>query len=110
MSAHTPGPWTAHGAIVKSHTGAVSESPNWSVLGPAGQRLYVTVGYEHINPQAERDARLIAAAPDLLEALQLCADFVGSPSAYSPTSDDGMYALAETIEAVLAKATGEAQP
>ncbi len=59
MSAHTPGPWMAHGM-------------NVSVAGIRGTRPpLITVASIYPSnddnaKQAEADARLIAAAPDLL--------------------------------------------
>ena len=61
MSAHTPSPWT----FVQSGTG---DFPIWNVrIGTRGLiTLPATAGMETMDA----DARLIAAAPELLEALQ----------------------------------------
>lgn len=59
MSEHTPGPWTVHGLEIRQQPygliARVSKGP---------------VGNHRCNTTA--DARLIAAAPDLLAALELC--------------------------------------
>lgn len=58
-TAHTPGPWFAHGRYIgtKNHKSAVGEcrdvNGNWSD-----------------DAKSSADAKLIAAAPELLEALQ----------------------------------------
>jgi hypothetical protein len=63
MSAHTPGPWTASGGAVFSET----------AVHLAGRYLVASVYGD--DPECRKDAamidnaRLIAAAPDLLEAL-----------------------------------------
>lgn len=75
---HTPGLW------------ALSRTPTyWKVGDPRiksrkGTRLIAAVS--HANPNAEADAKLIAAAPDLLAALQAvlnsCLDSQGLADAY----------------------------
>lgn len=56
MSAHTPGPWHV--------------DRNWNILGPDGDDIH------HLTTDARfaADRRLMAAAPDLLEALRACED------------------------------------
>ena len=68
MSAHTPSPWT----FVQSGTG---DFPIWNVrIGTRGLiTLPATAGMETMDA----DARLIAAAPELLEALQDLCDTLG---------------------------------
>lgn len=69
MSKHTPGPWEANGL----------ESPpvpgRWmSVYAyPEGGGFHLVASIEHAGvglEQARHNARLVAAAPDLLDALQ----------------------------------------
>lgn len=63
---HTPGPWIADGKIVHAENGSalyIAECQNVGV----GERWS---GSDYASePHAEANARLIAAAPDLLEAL-----------------------------------------
>ena len=59
---HTPGNWSVHPV----HQTPTTRS-HFAVMGNAG--LFVASRIEQ-----EADARLIAAAPDLLEALQACVD------------------------------------
>ena len=80
---HTPGPWIATVA------GAVNDVPAyWLINGNGG-----TVGdVQSVNPA---DAALIAAAPDLLAALQRCLRY------------GGLYPdLADEVRAAIARATG----
>lgn len=94
---HTPGPW----AIEYRTEDQFTYSPRISV-GPAF--LHYSAGY-HTEKQdatfkarAEANARLIAAAPELLEALQW---IVSQPRGH-------MYLeVREKAAAALAKATGE---
>ena len=91
MSAkHTPGPWF------------VQDIPTASIyISPAGGRPSVALALTKVNvPAGETmaNARLIAAAPDLLEALRYLLDNDGDCSA------DGI----ATCRAAIAKATGEA--
>jgi hypothetical protein len=62
MSAHTPGPWRVMPPSVgRFKVGAArAHSEAFQIVGEAS----------NYNEQAEANARLIAAAPELLEALQ----------------------------------------
>lgn len=57
MSAHTPGPWTV-----------TERSDHSEIHGNAGDELVCELPY--INGNERSNARLIAAAPELLAALQ----------------------------------------
>ncbi len=84
MSAHTPGPWTAWDRGI-----------GWEVHDPKGW----PVNSEHKDTFKEADARLIAAAPELLTASKWVVE------AYE---DD--WRLGEAmgaLRAAIAKATGE---
>lgn len=58
---HTPGPWETD-----------DHESHWSIMGPNGHigdvRVYRSPGLELI-PEADANAQLISAAPDMLEAL-----------------------------------------
>mgnify|MGYP007094615063 CR=1 FL=1 len=60
---HTPGPWTWHPTALHPAVRSVG-TPD------AGPRRICTVGTMNGNPVDKANARLIAAAPELLEALQ----------------------------------------
>lgn len=93
MSKHTPGPWRvvasvtvrAGGKNVCAHVNAASS-----------ERLNMADEYE----VAKANARLIAAAPELLEALETCEAFFFSAGL---TSSDAY----SEVCAAIAKATGE---
>lgn len=111
MSAtHTPGPWVAlYQPVRDAEIATVSWVGEWCVG-------VMTPGFPGGNYRdtewgdTAADARLIAAAPDLLEALELARNgllwFVDmQPQNRSGADDEGM----AQIDAAIAKATG-AQP
>ena len=63
MATHTPGPWTLHPTTIHPAVRSVG-TPD------AGPRRICTVGSMNGNPVDKANARLIAAAPELLEACQ----------------------------------------
>lgn len=83
---HTPGPWSVGRA-------------GWTDDGNVWYEL------EGIKKGCAADARLIAAAPDLLEGLQAL-DALRGP--FSPTDDQIIEAWGKA-RAAIAKATGEQQ-
>ncbi len=83
---HTPGPWYID--PIKAHANG-----NRRIM--AGQCTPVAVVPEHLAA----DARLIAAAPDLLDALLMVLD--------DPNALDGRLRTYEYVRAAIAKATGE---
>lgn len=101
---HTPGPWEVHSGSV--YASADESRPI------ADMRRDETAAKAEIWP-TERDAnaRLIAAAPDLLEALRafLRAPSVGSDGPGSSTIVVQSFVLQDASDAI-AKATGEKMP
>lgn len=64
---HTPGPWAAAGAsYIIRITAAGERAPVAEVAMPMGRS----------GPECSSNARLIAAAPDLLEALKACRQLI----------------------------------
>lgn len=98
---HTPGPWKVY-ERVSNH-----DSDSW-IKGPDGEQIASGIGHED-EPQQLANARLIAAAPELLEALQ---DLVGW-GGLATLLDEGIRASVKgdrvwvNARAVIAKATGE---
>lgn len=92
-AAHTPGPWQ-----IKTRPFAFDcDAKGWPIHSANGYGIG-RVWDENGKPQNEANARLIVAAPELLEALQLARDlFVNEGSA-----------CAEICDAAIAKATGAA--
>jgi hypothetical protein len=105
MSAHTPGPWS-----VERKT--TSAGYVWKV-GPFQACIYRDYGGV-CNPrlphdEAEANARLIAAAPDLLEAARHAADEIMSQvPTISPRYETRVYwsQVAGVLRAAIAKAAG----
>ena len=93
MSNHTPAPWTAERD--PSHYDTLS-----SIRGGLGA-LRVEIGGYAGPPEQEANTRLIAAAPDLLAALQLWVVFdkTGTPNGEFGNAIKATYAA-------IAKATG----
>lgn len=79
-SKHTPGPWSVYEAKI----------------------LLMTVGdYDHRREELETNARLIAAAPEMLEALKFMAKYMrGRPG------DMADSVILERFEEIIAKAGG----
>ena len=95
MSKYTPGPWEARGL---------------SVFLPNETALAVATCVPH-RPEAQANARLIAAAPELLEALQavqIHLEHCGWGDSFNRerAEDAG---LPNMITAAIAKATGDTQ-
>ncbi len=109
MSKHTPGPWVADW----TRAGKTA----WKVVGADGRGVStVLVSQDRPAAEKEANARLIAAAPDLLEAakdvtamLELFADELRikeSADGISRQSDDAFRKLAD-LRAAIAKAEAE---
>lgn len=101
---HTPGPWIFYADLP-------STEPNWHIVTTANKmRVLANV---HIEPGNEMDlvnARLIAAAPELLEALQYALPYL---EACVPNPRNGVNAdysvdvnCVDRARAAIAKATG----
>ncbi len=96
MTTHTPGPWTFK--EYKQHTiNSVADGMIESQDGAHLADVYA-VGDSDGNYTATHNANLIAAAPDLLEAVKLCADYLRDAG-----DDTGVPAI---LNAALAKAEG----
>ena len=92
MSKHTPGPWEIEG----------TPRSGWDIFSLGEERRYITS--DPMRERAinyERDARLMAAAPDLLEALEKVVSFVDA--------GQGTWTVEEQqkARAAIAKAKGE---
>ena len=72
MSKHTPGPWTVGHTRTVTHSGGIFSTETAVHRGDAADRgNCIAIAYGHgALSHSEDDARLIAAAPDLLEALK----------------------------------------
>ena len=101
MSKHTPGPWVVVGSRTKYVEARLVGSLMQEVAacGP-------TLADEGYGQQQEANARLIAAAPDLLEALQDIAEYWNQDQNEAAMADACWHAI-HTARAAIAKATGE---
>lgn len=101
MSKHTPGPWVFY-------ADTPSTDPNWHIVTTANRmRVLANV---HIEPGNEMDlanARLIAAAPDLLDALQQYG--IGFTDESAARAEFGDYEVDRELKrrAAISKAAGE---
>ena len=95
-TAHTPGPWAVRATPESSHQDFIVEAGKWSI---ASIDHCASIAIEKAN------ARLIAAAPDLLAGLRGALVFIEAAlGSYShPDNAESLRALYSTI----AKATGE---
>ena len=100
-AAHTPGPWAEFEPTDTLH--AVR-----SVLG----KIVADVGYSGTIEGDKANARLIAAAPDLLEALCIAKKFMEIASDWSVDEAEingdmrSTYDWLEIVNSAIAKATG----
>jgi hypothetical protein len=110
MSGHTPGPWKACGCG-KCGQVSCSDHPVCKVeRGDWGDSAEMVYGHIPIE-EGDANARLIAAAPDLLEALK-CVEWVMSGSGPRFCSDCGHdrsrgHAKGCSVAAAIAKAEGK---
>jgi len=85
MSKHTPGPWKINGVALPGRY-QIDDAANKPVA-VTDARYDLNTGYE----QADANSRLIAAAPDMLEALKLAQTIIGHPD------DEGSKLIAAAI-------------
>ena len=101
MSKHTPGPWTVGGTRHYKHSGSIDGVEVAIHYGPPESRgNCIAFAYGHgPHGDAEADARLIAAAPELLSQLEFAVALLKPMFGHA--------AQVERMEDVIAKATGE---
>jgi hypothetical protein len=106
---HTPGPWMVNRDA--EYCGSRIDGPDGRAVAHATQRdPHPTIGHGISQEQAEINGRLIAAAPDLLEALQYALPYL---EACVPNPRNGVNAdystdtnCVDRARAAIAKATG----
>lgn len=101
---HTPGPWRFSFKTTKTN--------NIGIYDQHGSLLATVDVHQIANKQTMQrrssDARLIAAAPELLEALQAIEPFLDSIICYASTMNEHEpNRIAHNARAAIAKATGE---
>lgn len=99
---HTPGPWTVGETRHYKQSGGAIGTQVAVHYGTAGNRgNCIALAYGHsANGDSEADARLIAAAPDLLEQLSRIVAMI-DPEGHDVNFDNA--------RAAIAKATGECE-
>ena len=107
MSKHTPGPWIADAQDFESGPAMVDGTLIIAEGAPAGEKC---VAECHSPTRMDADARLIAAAPDLLSAMERIAEDDGSDphGGYVDewTEAEAFSRVQEIARAAIAKATG----
>lgn len=104
---HTPGPWVSSGRRV----GIVDRSETQAF----GMMLVVAHIDEYDHPEHEANARLIAAAPELLEVLRIAREFMSIASDWNFHEAEingemrSTYDWLEVVDAAIAKATGDTE-
>lgn len=98
MSGHTKGPWE----IERYSDGLLQIVGDLKVIDDDEEN--VTTVVEAISYGSEANAKLIAAAPELLEALEIAYSMAGL---FNRDSDDVWVSAKNKIEAAIAKARGE---
>ncbi len=100
MSAHTPGPWSHYAARLRpQYPLRINE-----IHGPNGETIVRWSGFDGVGKKrtVTANARLLAAAPDLLAALDEIVSYNGG--AESALNDEYVMDRARTA---ITKATGE---
>ena len=98
MSTHTPGPWVRDGVKIEGNSD--------------GHRYDIAICRVHLHMQeyCEANARLIAAAPDMLAALRALVAAGRVPQLSSlPNTDTELSRAARMTYAAIAKATGDSE-
>lgn len=93
MGTHTPGPWSVGRDSNYPSSFGIIEGPSF----PISYVLYATDVTFEMGEQRDRDARLIASAPALLEALEGIRDWVSDAAerkSYFSQASESIVALA----------------
>ncbi len=97
--AHTPGPWVAWRATMRAMIAEISAT--------RGEKIWTIAHVDEVDGGDidAANARLIAAAPDLLAALETVAPILESHFAKSAKGVDGTFL--DEVRAAIAKARGK---
>lgn len=97
---HTPGPWVHYADLP-------SAEPSWHIITSANKmRVLANVHIEPGNTVDEANAALIAAAPDMFEALANLIPRFEAACRATGSDEEFVKAATEAHRAALAKATG----
>lgn len=101
---HTPGPWRT-GKVPHGDCRVYSDSHEHAIARTYGPDLNGIGVCQLTGPTNKADALLIAAAPELLEAVYLCACYVQLVHLVNPTPESKAHL--GLLESVIKKVTGE---
>lgn len=99
---HTPGPWI----VASDETVTVRDAQDGGIASCGWLKSRLT-GPRRTSAEVHANARLISAAPDLLEALRAFVEDGFSLHEVERRTDPGTYAAIVKARAAIAKATGE---
>lgn len=106
-SKHSPGPW-----IVDRHADneelVVRSDPDWGIVANCQTDSYSLSEQENLMAEIQANARLIAAAPEMLNMLLSVENWFREYDVQNGP-DSGSQLLLNNIRAAIAKATGEPQ-
>ena len=102
--AHTPGPWELDELSLRGNSYTAISGEDWIELATVVTRMKSSDEY---SPEGLANARLIAAAPELLEALQyLMSQTIEMDEKYGVALSEGEHEAALLARAAIAKAKG----
>jgi hypothetical protein len=103
MSKHTPGPWLQEPGDTVICIRATAECESYRIADVGGMPYW-----KRFTETDVANASLIAAAPDLLAALNECASYIISPLRMTGDTDEAARraAIFERARAAIAKAEG----
>jgi hypothetical protein len=101
--APTPGPWTVH----RERGGSIwIDAAAPEIVARIEPCDYMDGRGERFRPEDIANASLIAAAPDLLEALRMCAHFIENVSESTPDRTERFFSCRESWRRAIARAEG----
>ena len=107
---HTLGPWSVHSDDGDDWLMVMAGGPSGKIVANVNPETFSAGVADLVEMPAEANARLIAAAPELLEALQLFARYEQEMEADDHVAGMLTYAqLREAARSAIAKATGGAK-
>ena len=102
---HTPGPWAVHNVEWTDVDGNTTVPIITNAPEMVGRRMIGTVRLDNLNGDGRANAHLIAAAPDMLEALKEIAEGKGrysmDPFTHACNTVDDMKELARQAIALV---------
>ena len=102
---HTPGPWRIVGEGIMA---GLPDKDGRYTRDTQVLPFYCCDSKSQTGMRHAADARLIAAAPELLDSLRQCQSWLREyHTQHGSPMDDGLFALDEQVSEAIAKATGQ---